>query len=120
MPNKLLGVVMMFGSILILFVLPWLDTSKVRSATFRPIYKWFVFVLLADCVILGVVGANKPEGIYVTIGRLATFYYFFHFLILIPFLGWFERPRPLPTSIGTAVLKGGGRLSGAGAPMEKP
>jgi len=119
-PNKLLGVVLMFGSILILFVLPWLDTSKVRSATFRPIYKWFVFVLLADCVILGVVGANKPEGIYVTIGRLATFYYFFHFLILIPFLGWFERPRPLPTSISTAVLTGGGRLSGAGAPMEKP
>ncbi len=119
-PNKLLGVVLMFGSILILFVLPWLDTSKVRSATFRPIYKWFVFVLLADCVILGVVGANKPEGIYVTIGRLATFYYFFHFLILIPFLGWFERPRPLPTSISTAVLAGGGGLSGAGAPMEKP
>jgi len=119
-PNKLLGVVLMFGSILILFVLPWLDTSKVRSATFRPIYKWFVFVLLADCVILGVVGANKPEGIYVTIGRLATFYYFFPFVILIPFLGWFERPRPLPTSISTAVLAGGGGLSGAGAPMEKP
>jgi quinol-cytochrome oxidoreductase complex cytochrome b subunit len=119
-PNKLFGVVLMFGSILILFVLPWLDTSKVRSATFRPIFKWFVFVLLIDCVILGWVGANKPEGMFVTIGRLATFYYFFHFLILVPFLGWFERPRPLPTSIGTAVLAGGGRLSGAGAPMEKP
>jgi quinol-cytochrome oxidoreductase complex cytochrome b subunit len=119
-PNKLFGVVLMFGSILILFVLPWLDTSKVRSATFRPIYKWFVFVLLIDCMILGWVGANKPEGMFVTIGRLATFYYFFHFLILIPFLGWFERPRPLPTSISTAVLTGGGRLSGAGAPMEKP
>jgi ubiquinol-cytochrome c reductase cytochrome b subunit len=119
-PNKLFGVVLMFGSILILFVLPWLDTSKVRSATFRPIFKWFVFVLLIDCVILGWVGANKPEGMFVTIGRLATFYYFFHFLILVPFLGWFERPRPLPTSISTAVLTGGGRLSGAGAPMEKP
>jgi ubiquinol-cytochrome c reductase cytochrome b subunit len=119
-PNKLFGVVLMFGSILILFVLPWLDTSKVRSATFRPIFKWFVFVLLIDCVILGWVGANKPEGMFVTIGRLATFYYFFHFLILVPFLGWFERPRPLPTSISTAVLTRCGRLSGAGAPMEKP
>ena len=119
-PNKLFGVILMFGSILILFVLPWLDTSKVRSATFRPVFKWFVFVLLIDAVILGWVGANRPEGMFVTIGRVATFYYFFHFLILLPFLGWFERPRPLPTSISAAVLKGGGRLSSAGAPMEKP
>ncbi len=119
-PNKLFGVILMFGSILILFLLPWLDTSKVRSATFRPVFKWFVFVLLIDAIILGVVGAHKPEGIYVTIGRLATFYYFFHFLLLLPFLGWFERPRPLPDSISTAVLKGGGGLSRAGAPMEKP
>jgi ubiquinol-cytochrome c reductase cytochrome b/c1 subunit len=119
-PNKLFGVILMFGSILILFVLPWLDTSRVRSATFRPVFKWFVFVLLIDAVILGWVGANRPEGMFVTIGRLATFYYFFHFLILLPFLGWFERPRPLPTSISAAVLGGGGRLSGAGAPMEKP
>jgi ubiquinol-cytochrome c reductase cytochrome b/c1 subunit len=119
-PNKLFGVILMFGSILILFVLPWLDTSRVRSATFRPIFKWLIPVLLIDCVILGWVGANRPEGMFVTIGRLATFYYFFHFLILLPFLGWFERPRPLPTSISAAVLGGGGRLSGAGAPMEKP
>src|SRR5882672_4142906 len=59
-PNKLFGVILMFGSILILFVLPWLDTSKVRSATFRPVFKWFVFVLLIDCVALGIVGAHKP------------------------------------------------------------
>jgi ubiquinol-cytochrome c reductase cytochrome b/c1 subunit len=119
-PNKLFGVVLMFGSILVLFVLPWLDTSRVRSATFRPVFKWFIPLLFIDCVILGWVGANKPEGMFVTIGRVATFYYFFHFLILLPFIGWFERPRPLPTSIGTSVLKGGGRLSGAGASMEKP
>src|SRR5258707_7260987 len=119
-PNKLFGVILMFRSILIFFVLPWLDTSKVRSATFRPVFKWFVFVLLIDCVVLGWVGANRPEGMFVTIGRVATFYYFFHFLILLPFLGWFERPRPLPASTTTAVLTGGVPFSGAGAPMEKP
>ena len=119
-PNKLLGVVMMFGSIFILFLLPWLDTSRVRSATFRPIYKWFFFVLIVDCVALGIVGAHRPEGIWVVIGRIATAYYYFHFLLMMPFVGWFERPRPLPTSISSAVLKGGGRLAGAGATMEKP
>jgi ubiquinol-cytochrome c reductase cytochrome b subunit len=120
-PNKLFGVILMFGSILILFVLPWLDTSKVRSATFRPIFKWFVFALLIDCVILGWVGANKPEGMFVAIGRLATFYYFFHFLILLPVLGWFERPLPLPTSIASAVLpKGGAGHMPESARLEKP
>ncbi len=119
-PNKLLGVVMMFGSIFILFLLPWLDTSRVRSATFRPIYKWFFFVIIVDCVALGIVGAHRPEGIWVVIGRIATAYYYFHFLLMMPFVGWFERPRPLPTSISSAVLKGGGRLAGAGATMEKP
>ena len=53
-------------------------------------------------------------------GRLATLYYFIHFLILIPLIGIFERPLPLPTSISAAVTKGGGKLAGASAPMEKP
>jgi ubiquinol-cytochrome c reductase cytochrome b/c1 subunit len=56
----------------------------------------------------------------VTVGQIATFYYFFHMLILIPLIGKLERPRPLPSSIGTAVLSGGARLSGAGAPLAKP
>src|SRR5690242_1302445 len=118
-PNKLLGVIMMFGSILILFVLPWLDTSRVRSASFRPVYKWFFLFLVIDCFVLGYVGAHRPEVIYVLIGRLATAYYYF-FFISLPFIGWFERPRPLPTSISNAVLKGEARLASAGAPMEKP
>src|SRR5882757_2490153 len=63
-PNKLFGVILMFGSILILFVLPWLDTSKVRSATFRPVFKWLIPVLFIDCVVLGWVGAHKPEGMF--------------------------------------------------------
>jgi ubiquinol-cytochrome c reductase cytochrome b subunit len=104
-PNKLGGVIAMFGAIAVLFVLPWLDTSRVRSASFRPIYKWFMFILVADVIILGVCGANPPEGWYVPIAQVATLYYFFHFLILLPVLGKIERPLPLPPSIADAVLK---------------
>jgi ubiquinol-cytochrome c reductase cytochrome b/c1 subunit len=120
-PNKLLGVIAMFGSILILFVLPWLDRSRVRSAHFRPIFKWFFWVLVIDCAVLTWVGANPPEGKFILIGRIGTFWYFFHFLVLVPLLGILERPLPLPTSISAAVLsRGGPRLAGAAAPMEKP
>jgi len=103
-PNKLLGVVLMFGSILILFVLPWLDTSPVRSAKFRPIYKILFWLFLLVSVVLGVVGAHKPEGIWVIIGRVCTAYYFAHFLIILPILGKIERPLKLPESISKSVL----------------
>jgi ubiquinol-cytochrome c reductase cytochrome b/c1 subunit len=120
-PAKLAGVIAMFSSIFVLFFLPWLDTSRVRSAHFRPVYKWVFWLLVIDCTLLGYVGAHRPEGIYVVIGRLGTLYYFFHFLVLFPLIGWFERPLPLPTSIAAAVMpKGGGRLAGAARPMEKP
>jgi ubiquinol-cytochrome c reductase cytochrome b/c1 subunit len=104
-PDKLGGVIAMFASIGVLFVLPWLDTSRVRSCTFRPIYKWFVGLLVIDTVILGWCGANPPEGFFVPLAQVATAYYFFHFLILLPILGKIERPLPLPPSIADAVLK---------------
>lgn len=120
-PNKLAGVIAMFGSILLLFAVPWLDTSKVRSAHFRPIYKWIFWFLVADCLVLGWVGAHPPEGKFLIIGRMATFYYFFHFLILMPLIGIFEKPPPLPASIATLVLpQGGARPAAASARMEKP
>ena len=103
-PAKLIGVILMFGSIIVLFFLPWLDGSPVRSGRFRPIFKWFFWVLLADCVLLGYLGAHPPEGIYVVLAQLGTAYYFFHFLILLPLLGKLERPRPLPSSISQPVL----------------
>ncbi len=119
-PDKLGGVVAMFGSILILFVLPWLDTSKVRSARFRPIYKQIFWLLVVDTIILGWVGANPPEGNMILIGRLATAYYFLHFLVIMPLVGKLERPRPLPESIATSVLGGGGAAAEAAAnKMEK-
>ena len=123
-PDKLLGVLMMFGSILVLFVLPWLDSSPIRSAKFRPIYRILFWLFALVCVTLGAVGAHKPEGMWVVIGRLCTAYYFAHFLIILPILGKLERPLPLPESISKAVLGGGplpgGTMGGATTkPMEK-
>src|SRR5215469_11133412 len=111
-PSKLIGVMLMFSSILVLFVVPWLDTSRVRSATFRPIYKKVYWLLVIDVLALGYVGAHRPEGIMVIIGQVGTFYYFLHFLVLMPLIGKLERPRPLPTSIGAAVLPAGAGAAG--------
>ena len=104
-PDKLGGVIALAAAILVLFVVPWLDTSKVRSARFRPIYKQLSWVLIADVLVLGWVGKNPPEGAFVLIGQLATTYYFVHFLVLMPVVGKLESPRPLPDSIAGAVLK---------------
>ena len=130
-PSKLGGVIMMGSAIIVLFFIPWLDTSPVRSSRFRPIYRQLMFVLVATVFVLGWVGGKPPEGIYVVIGRVATAYYFLHFLVLMPVVGWIERPLPLPESISNPVtrgrrgppgLGGGGPLpAGATAkPMEKP
>jgi len=106
-PAKLIGVILMFSSILILLFLPWLDRSPVRSARFRPIYKQLFWVFVADCIVLGVVGGHPPEGVWVPIGQAATAYYFAHFLIIVPLLGVFEKTRTPPTSISAAVTPGG-------------
>ena len=103
-PAKLIGVILMFGSIIVLLFLPWLDGSPVRSGRFRPIFKWFFWVLLLDCVMLGYLGAHPPEGVYVVLAQIGTAYFYFHFLILLPLLGKLERPKPLPTSISQPVL----------------
>ena len=120
-PNKLGGVCVMFSSILVLFFLPWLDTSRVRSARFRPMFRQLIWVWVVACIGLGAVGAHPPEGIWVIIGRICTLYYFLHFLVILPLLGKLEKPLPLPESISVAVMRGGGPLpAGAAAkPMEK-
>ena len=105
-PDKLLGVIAMFAAIFVLVILPWLDTSKVRSTVFRPIYKQFYWFLVADVLILGYVGAMPAEGLYLLIARVATAYYFAHFLIILPFLGLKEKTTPLPLSITEPVLGG--------------
>ena len=113
-PDKLGGVTLLFGAIVVLFFVPWLDTSPVRSARFRPIYRLLMPVLVVDVILLGMVGAHRPEGIWIHLGRICTAYYYLHFLVLLPILGKVERPLPLPESISRPVLRpGAGPLAGA-------
>ena len=110
-PDKLGGVVAMFGAVIVLFFLPWLDRSKVRSATYRPLYRLFFWVFVVVCLVLGWLGAMPAEGGYVIASRVATAYYFVHFLVVLPLLGFIEKPKRLPPSITESVL-------GAGTPAK--
>ncbi len=103
-PNKLLGVSAMAGSILVLFAVPWLDTSPVRSARFRPVIRVFFWILVIDCVLLTYAGGQPREGIWLILSRFGAAYYFLHFLVVLPLVGKWEQPRPLPISISRPVL----------------
>ena len=103
-PSKLGGVVAMFGAIGILAFLPWLDTSRVKSAKYRPVYRVFFWAFVLACLGLGYLGSQPPEGGFVIAARLLTLYYFGFFLIILPLLGLFETPKPVPASIADAVL----------------
>ena len=123
-PDKLGGVIAMFGSIGVLAILPWLDRSKVRSAVYRPLYKQFFWIFVGVFLVLGYLGSQPPEGTFLLVSRIATAWYFGHFFIILPLLGLFETPRPLPESITKSVLgstregAGGGTPSGATASPE--
>jgi ubiquinol-cytochrome c reductase cytochrome b subunit len=117
--SKLGGVLAMFGSIAVLFLVPWLDTSRVRSAVYRPWYKLFFWIFVIDCIFLGWLGSRPAEGTYVAMAQVGTLIYFAFFLAVMPLLGLFETPKRLPNSITESVL---GRQAGsataypAGAP----
>ncbi|WP_428409192.1 cytochrome b [Hyphococcus sp.] len=114
--SKLGGVIAMFSSILILFVLPWLDTSKVRSMRYRPVARmWFLLFVIA-CIALGYLGGKPAEGTYVMFAQIATAYYFGFFLIILPLLGILETPKPLPRSISESVLHKTAKLETSAAP----
>jgi ubiquinol-cytochrome c reductase cytochrome b subunit len=103
--SKLGGVLVMFGSIIILFFLPWLDTSKVRSAVYRPWYKLFFWIFVANAIMLGWLGSRTPTPLYTIMSQLGTLYYFGFFLVIMPVLGLVETPRRIPNSITEAVLE---------------
>jgi ubiquinol-cytochrome c reductase cytochrome b subunit len=106
LPAKLWGVLAMFTSILLLFFLPWLDTSPVRSGNYRPRFRQFFWILLIDIAVLGWCGGRPAEEPWVMVSQVATIYYFAHFLIILPILSRVERTLPLPVSISESVLHG--------------
>jgi ubiquinol-cytochrome c reductase cytochrome b subunit len=101
---KLWGVMAMFGSILLLFFLPWIDRSPIRSSNYRPMYKWFFWVLVVDVLCLGYLGQAEVTPTVVLLSQLCAGYYFSHFLIILPLISKYEKPLPLPNSITEAVL----------------
>ena len=136
-PDKLGGVILMFGAIAVLFVLPWLDTSKVRSMRYRPTAKLYFFIFLLACLVLGYCGGQLPDNhvipglstfklfdadlnSMVWLSRVATLYYFAYFLVVLPILGLTETPLPLPESISAPVLSHPANApAGAAASPEK-
>ena len=125
LPATLYGLIAMFGSIAILAFLPWLDTSKVRSTSYRPAYKIFFALFVLTCIILGYCGSQPTDKEVLRVGskvvldmtglaQIFTAYYFIHFLVVLPLLGLFEKPLKLPASIADSVL--GSLRSGHGMP----
>ncbi len=123
LPAKLWGVLAMFSAILLLFFLPWLDRSPVRSANYRPLFRKFWWVFVVDVLVLGYCGGAPAEEPYVMISQLASLYYFAHFLIILPIVSKIEQTDPLPHSISESVLHGEKAMSappGTATPANAP
>jgi ubiquinol-cytochrome c reductase cytochrome b subunit len=104
-PAKLLGVLAMFASILLLFFLPWIDTSPVRSGSYRPLFKkFFWFGLIPTIIVLGYCGGSHASAKVVLVSQFFAAYYFAHFLVILPIISRIEKTLPLPNSITEAVL----------------
>lgn len=89
-PNKLGGVLAIACVFICLFLLPFINTSDIRSSCFRPLHKLFFWLLVGDCFLLGWIGQKSVEDPYIFIGQVASVFFFFYFLVVIPFLGVFE------------------------------
>jgi len=98
-PDKLGGVLMMFGAIALLFALPFLDRSKVKSGAYRPLFQKVFALFIVNFFFLGWLGKAPAEGWYIWASRFSTFYYYAYFLIILPNLPKFEKTLPLPESI---------------------
>ncbi len=96
---KFFGVIAMFGSIVVLLLLPWLDTSKVRSGKYRPSFKWWFWLLVLDFIVLMWAGSQPPQGMVPAVSLIGASYWFAFFLVILPVLGILEKPLPLPATI---------------------
>ena len=96
---KFFGVIAMFGAIIVMALVPWLDTSKVKSGTYRPMFKWWFRLLVIDFIVLMWAGSQPIEGIAPTLSLIGSGYWFAYFLIILPILGVIEKPKPLPKTI---------------------
>ena len=105
--SRLGGVIFFAAALLVLFFVPWLDTSKVRSGAFRPVFKWFYGLFIVNFIALAYLGSAPAEGIYTVFAKICTAYYFIYFLVVLPLLGRFEVSKALPPSISESVLKPG-------------
>ena len=117
-PFKLFGVLAMLGAIFILFALPWLDTSKTKSCNYRPVYKWFMMLFFVNFFVLGYVGMKPAEGTYLLIARLGLVYYFGFLLVLTPWIGKIEKPKPLPASISDIFMKNDNNITTSNSKKE--
>jgi quinol-cytochrome oxidoreductase complex cytochrome b subunit len=110
-PNELIGVVAMFASILILFAMPWLDASRIRSLRFRPLSQFFFWIFAVNGLFLGYLGQKAPDDILLAsfnvtdFSRVSLAYYFGYFLVVMPLVSRMETTKPIPTSIAAAVLE---------------
>jgi ubiquinol-cytochrome c reductase cytochrome b subunit len=98
-PNKLGGVMAMFGAIAIWFLLPWLDGAKVKSSRYKPIFRTFIFIIYLVFIGLGYIGSKPVEEPYITIGQTLTTWYFLHFLVIVPVISRWEKAKEIPESI---------------------
>ena len=96
---KVFGVLAMFGSIAVLALVPWLDTSSVRSGRYRPMFKWWFGILVVDFFALIWLGAMPAEEPYSTFSLIASAYWFGYFFIILPLLGIIEKPHAQPETI---------------------
>jgi ubiquinol-cytochrome c reductase cytochrome b/c1 subunit len=103
-PSKLMGVLVLFSAIVILAFVPWLDRSPVKSAKYRPSFRFFFWIFVVICIGLGYLGSQEPTEGLALIARILTFGYFAFFLIIMPILSFTEKTKPIPTSIADAVL----------------
>jgi len=96
---KFFGVLAMFGAIVVMVFVPWLDTSSVRSGKYRPSFKWWFWLLVLDFVVLTWCGSQPAEGLVPVISLIGASYWFAHFMVILPLLGVLEKPRPIPATI---------------------